>query len=80
MQHVDLKTLKDFLCIPAHDVGYLSPISSVCPHAPNTLSLSETSLNLSCEIKDFGILSVYSWPKFGYLGPVFQIALILDIP
>ena len=34
-----VNTINDFLCISAHDLGYLSPFSPTCPNSPNILKL-----------------------------------------
>ena len=38
MWNVEFNTMNDFLCIGAHDLGYLGPISPTCPSSPNILN------------------------------------------
>ena len=40
MRNVEFYTLHDFLCIDAHDLGYLGLIFPTCPNAQNRYKLT----------------------------------------
>ena len=52
MQNKELKILDYFICVPAHDLGYLGPVSPKLPlSGPNLdlLSIQQSNTAPSCE-------------------------------